>query len=497
MSNKINKSKLLFRLLLLIGILSILICLSMCILLDINRNIKFPLQYKLFQILIHNSYNDPIYEIVHTPTQLCNYPYIPLAFDRWEGIRKVCKGKCWYDTDNINHTSFHDFRTDIKIWNYKEYCIKYMDDSMYKLVEKIKRCPRKYKKCGYIDKVTILCTPIKNKCPFNSLKIENTVNDSLNDSFITLENNKTVVFSRENPDGFILNSFKTSEAQPCIDKIYHNRVFSTFRSDLYYNRNKCVTQLRGENEDSTYRMIDSTNYLHLLLENNILRGEGIRDIKNNLLDHHINLYARMGYFGINTLCFKKLNKDKEPLTYFVNNKIIRLRKDILLGRLEGHYTEYIYLLSYLNGVIIIVYMIILCVSDSRKTDNYIMIFFIWSFFIKLLILYIVKNCLILGFEKYHSRIINNPTMKCGDESFNYELEFYMKPIEETSYLLNSCLILNYFSLGIDFIYVIILIIKLYLQRKNLRYLKLKKDDYIENSQVDSETKNTLYIDSKY
>ena len=78
---------------------------------------------------------------------------------------------------------------------------------MYKLVEKIKRCPRKYKKCGYIDKVTILCTPIKNKCPFNSLKIENTVNDSLNDSFITLENNKTVVFSRENPDGFILNSF--------------------------------------------------------------------------------------------------------------------------------------------------------------------------------------------------------------------------------------------------------------------------------------------------
>ena len=65
MSNKINKSKLLFRLLLLIGVLSILICLSMCILLDINRNIKFPLQYKLFQILIHNSYNDPIYEIVH------------------------------------------------------------------------------------------------------------------------------------------------------------------------------------------------------------------------------------------------------------------------------------------------------------------------------------------------------------------------------------------------------------------------------------------------
>ena len=489
MSDLLLKSKLLFKVLSIFGVISILICLSSITILHIVINLDHH-KPKLIQSLIYNSYDKPIQDIIYSPNKDCYNPYTTLVFDKWEGLLKVCSNdECYYDTGNLNNSLIEKSSVNIKIWNKNQFCVSFLDLSHYTLVGKDEQCPINQKRCGYLDNNTILCSLPTYLCPINYINIQNNRSEYSNDTNIKLENNKTLVVSREKSNGLILNSFKISEGPPCIDNHYKNLLFTTFPSDPYFYRTKCPIQFNEEIEDKTYNLLDSGNYLELLIENNIFKRNDSFLIENNTFNHNINLYTKMGYLGINSLCFQKINFYNQSFSEFIKSRLSRIQNDINSIPNSKIELNVALIISYFIILTTLMYVIIICVSLNCKPQYYILLYFILAFLLKVIIVFTIYYGFRKDFIKYLSEITDNPSIKCLEDSFNLELEIYIKSNKNEYFLLNISLLIYLSSLALDGIFILIVIPLFYLFKKKRSYAELK-DEERYSSQISSSNRHS-------
>ena len=197
----------------------------------------------------------------------------------------------------------------------------------------------------------------------------------------------------------------------------------------------------------------------------------------------------MGYLGINSLCFQKINFYNQSFSEFIKSRLSRIQNDINSIPNSKIELNVALIISYFIILTTLMYVIIICVSLNCKPQYYILLYFILAFLLKVIIVFTIYYGFRKDFIKYLSEITDNPSIKCLEDSFNLELEIYIKSNKNEYFLLNISLLIYLSSLALDGIFILIVIPLFYLFKKKRSYAELK-DEERYSSQISSSNRHS-------
>lgn len=220
-----------------------------------------------------------------------------------------------------------------KSWSGRTICAKRIPQSYLDLiiVSSAAKCPVDTKSCGKIDSIdNVLCVSNLAACPINKilfLESKAPIPTDFKYNVVQLDANKKILFTNENVKGEIVQEFKLSEGQPCLDPNYVNINSDQYILSRLLNNNGCPqTGGNAEMFDHRYSKIDSDD-LYSFYTNNGVEDALMRlpQYKKTSPFSFIDLYVRE-YFGLTEECRAKIFSSNEgpaglikTLLYFEDN----------------------------------------------------------------------------------------------------------------------------------------------------------------------------------
>ena len=310
----------------------------------------------IFYTFIENWNAYPIIDIVSTNKSVCPLGYDILINDKFPGFKKGCycnnTGELFLDSckDIDGFELSCQGISEIKKEKYKIYrksilCGKRTLNDYFKLLKEnlVRRrdCEAGYKNCGIIDSKNYkLCLPENENCPINMIHfIDENDNFMSNYDFnftkINLDQNKTLIFTRDNIKGKILIEFKIEDGPPCADPLFTNSQtnFTKFKLHPKFSQDQCSPLQSDLNYDERYEELDRYSY-DLILEQNHIKDKLITISALNYQNTIINqtsLFSR-NYINFDKQCLINLN-EKIKYYYGENNNFNEDFLDLTMNEL--------------------------------------------------------------------------------------------------------------------------------------------------------------------
>jgi hypothetical protein len=342
-----------------------------------------------------------------------------------------------------------------KSWSGRTICAKRVPQSYLDLivVSSANKCPIDTKPCGKVDSIeNVLCVSNLTNCPVNKilfLESKDPIPTDFKYTVVPLGDNKKILYTNENVKGEIVQEFKLSEGQPCLDPTYENINSDQYLLSRVLDKHGCP-QSGGNAEmfDIRYSKIDSDD-LYSFYSNNGVEDTLMRlpQYKKTSPFSFIDLYVRE-YFGLTDECRAKIFSSNEgpgglikTLLYFEQN----------VGSIVG------WLLAALITVIIGITLEIcipccVCWNDGNKLNKLPVFMIVFYFIISALL--IVFNS--VAYSKSSSLPSNYTQLRgqCSDIETNFIIEKFINNFGIGVQLITYSLFLVITTVLFNFIYII-------------------------------------------